>query len=87
MHHFTEVYLSVFICFSGVFKHSQTLCRALLADITPPQERSQVFGTFNASSSIGFIVGPMLGGKKTLVNLKYIFIIYRTKTNSPVSSL
>ncbi|XP_071545968.1 major facilitator superfamily domain-containing protein 9-like isoform X2 [Panulirus ornatus] len=47
---------------AGIFKHSQTVCRALLADITPPEERSQVFGTFNASSSMGFIIGPMLGG-------------------------
>ncbi|XP_045622912.1 major facilitator superfamily domain-containing protein 9-like isoform X2 [Procambarus clarkii] len=47
---------------AGIFKHSQTICRALLADITSPEERSQVFGTFNAASSIGFIIGPMLGG-------------------------
>nr|XP_045622913.1 major facilitator superfamily domain-containing protein 9-like isoform X3 [Procambarus clarkii] len=46
---------------AGIFKHSQTICRALLADITSPEERSQVFGTFNAASSIGFIIGPMLG--------------------------
>lgn len=47
---------------AGLFKHSQTVCRALLADITSPEERSQTFGTFNAASSIGFIIGPMLGG-------------------------
>lgn len=46
---------------AGLFKHSQTVCRALLADITSPEERSQTFGTFNAASSIGFIIGPMLG--------------------------
>ncbi|KAK7068976.1 transporter activity protein [Halocaridina rubra] len=47
---------------AGIFKHSQTLCRALLADVTPSEDRSRVFGTFNATSSMGFIVGPMLGG-------------------------
>ncbi|XP_064077840.1 major facilitator superfamily domain-containing protein 9-like isoform X3 [Macrobrachium nipponense] len=47
---------------AGVFKHSQTLCRAVLADVTPPEDRSRVFGIFNATSSMGFIVGPMLGG-------------------------
>ncbi|KAG0727774.1 Major facilitator superfamily domain-containing protein 9 [Chionoecetes opilio] len=46
---------------AGVFKHSQTLCRAVLVDVTPAQDWSQVFGTFNATSSMGFIVGPMLG--------------------------
>ncbi|XP_045133495.1 major facilitator superfamily domain-containing protein 9-like [Portunus trituberculatus] len=47
---------------AGVFKHSQTMCRAVLVDITLVQDRSHVFGTFNATSSMGFIVGPMLGG-------------------------
>ncbi|MPC18134.1 Major facilitator superfamily domain-containing protein 9 [Portunus trituberculatus] len=46
---------------AGVFKHSQTMCRAVLVDITLVQDRSHVFGTFNATSSMGFIVGPMLG--------------------------
>ncbi|KAK3890818.1 hypothetical protein Pcinc_005263 [Petrolisthes cinctipes] len=47
---------------AGTFKHSQTICRALLADVTSSEDRSRVFGTFNATSSMGFIVGPMLGG-------------------------
>lgn len=47
---------------AGVFKHSQTMCRAVLVDVTGVQDRSHVFGTFNATSSMGFIVGPMLGG-------------------------
>ncbi|KAK4288299.1 hypothetical protein Pmani_038665 [Petrolisthes manimaculis] len=47
---------------AGTFKHSQTICRALLADVTTSEDRSRVFGTFNATSSMGFIVGPMLGG-------------------------
>lgn len=55
---------------TGVFKHSQTMCRAVLVDITRIQDRSQVFGTFNATSSMGFIVGPMLGGKDLF------FIVY-----------
>lgn len=58
-----QYYCKVSNFFAGIFKHSQTVCRALLADITPPEERSQVFGTFNALSSMGFIIGPMLGGK------------------------
>ncbi|XP_050738180.1 major facilitator superfamily domain-containing protein 9-like isoform X1 [Eriocheir sinensis] len=53
---------------AGVFKHSQTMCRAVLVDITRVQDRSQVFGTFNATSSMGFIVGPMLGGHLSELN-------------------
>ncbi|CAL4076316.1 unnamed protein product [Meganyctiphanes norvegica] len=47
---------------AGCFKHSQTICRALLADITPSEDQSHVFGVFNAMSSVGFIIGPMVGG-------------------------
>lgn len=60
------------IVLTGVFKHSQTMCRAVLVDITQAQDRSQVFGTFNATSSMGFIVGPMLGGKDLLLILEII---------------
>ncbi|XP_068208413.1 major facilitator superfamily domain-containing protein 9-like [Palaemon carinicauda] len=57
---------------AGVFKHSQTLCRALLADVTTPEDRSRVFGVFNATSSMGFIVGPMLGGETLVSNLSLL---------------
>ena len=36
--------------------------RALLAEITPHEERPRVFGRFNAFASIGFIIGPLFGG-------------------------
>lgn len=47
---------------TGLFKHSQSLTKSLLADITSKEEQSAVLGTFNAASSFGFIVGPLIGG-------------------------
>ncbi|KAI8520714.1 transporter [Branchiostoma belcheri] len=47
---------------AGIFKHSQTLSKAYLADIVPKAEHSEVFGRFSAFSSMGFIVGPVVGG-------------------------
>ncbi|OPL21201.1 major 9 facilitator superfamily domain-containing protein, partial [Mytilus galloprovincialis] len=47
---------------NGLFKHSQSLTKSLLADITSKEEQSAVLGTFNAASSLGFIVGPLIGG-------------------------
>ncbi|XP_057307286.1 major facilitator superfamily domain-containing protein 9-like isoform X2 [Hydractinia symbiolongicarpus] len=47
---------------SGIFKHSQSMSRTYLADISPPQQRASAFGMFNSMSSLGFIVGPTLGG-------------------------
>ncbi|XP_067128265.1 major facilitator superfamily domain-containing protein 9-like [Centruroides vittatus] len=46
----------------GIFKQSQSLSRAYLADITPDNQKPNVFGKFNAISSLGFIVGPTVGG-------------------------
>ncbi|XP_035686485.1 major facilitator superfamily domain-containing protein 9-like [Branchiostoma floridae] len=47
---------------AGIFKHSQTLSKAYLADIVPKAKHSEVFGRFTAFSSMGFIVGPVVGG-------------------------
>ena len=47
---------------AGIFKQSQELCRMCLTDIYPSEDRSKILGNFNAISSLGFIVGPIIGG-------------------------
>jgi len=49
---------------AGIFKHSQTLSKALLCDasVTFGEARSAALARFNGASSVGFIVGPVLGG-------------------------
>ncbi|XP_061925782.1 major facilitator superfamily domain-containing protein 9 isoform X1 [Entelurus aequoreus] len=49
----------------GLFKHSLSICRALLSDLASESERPLVMGHFNAASSVGFILGPMVGGYLT----------------------
>nr|XP_057938735.1 major facilitator superfamily domain-containing protein 9 isoform X2 [Doryrhamphus excisus]XP_057938736.1 major facilitator superfamily domain-containing protein 9 isoform X2 [Doryrhamphus excisus] len=49
----------------GLFKHSLSICRALLSDLASEAERPLVMGHFNAASSVGFILGPMVGGYLT----------------------
>lgn len=49
----------------GLFKHSLSICRALLSDLVTESERPLVMGHFNAASSVGFIVGPVVGGYLT----------------------
>ncbi|KAG1714118.1 Major facilitator superfamily domain-containing protein 9 [Nymphon striatum] len=46
----------------GIFKHTQTIGRAYLADITPENSEGKIFGQFMATSNMGFIVGPVIGG-------------------------
>ncbi|XP_043926884.1 major facilitator superfamily domain-containing protein 9 [Protopterus annectens] len=49
----------------GIFKHSLSISKALLSDIVPEKDRPLVIGHFNAASSIGFILGPVVGGYLT----------------------
>ncbi|KAM6179192.1 major facilitator superfamily domain-containing protein 9 [Erethizon dorsatum] len=46
----------------GIFKHTLSISRALLSDLVVEKERPMVLGTFNTASSMGFILGPVLGG-------------------------
>lgn len=39
------------------------MSRSYLAEVTPQPDQSGVLGTFNAASSMGFILGPMVGGR------------------------
>ena len=36
--------------------------QALVADVTPPDERASAFGTLGAAFGVGFVVGPAIGG-------------------------
>uniref|UniRef100_A0A8C0XHA2 Major facilitator superfamily (MFS) profile domain-containing protein n=3 Tax=Castor canadensis TaxID=51338 RepID=A0A8C0XHA2_CASCN len=49
----------------GIFKHTLSISRALLSDLVTEKERPLVLGQFNTASSIGFILGPMVGGYLT----------------------
>lgn len=50
---------------AGVFKHSTTMCKAVLADVTPPPDRPQVMGKFSGAMGIAVILGPAIGGGYT----------------------
>ena len=47
---------------SGVCAGSVPAAMAYLADITPPERRAASFGLIGAAFSVGFMVGPALGG-------------------------
>ncbi|XP_042551331.1 major facilitator superfamily domain-containing protein 9 [Dipodomys spectabilis] len=49
----------------GIFKHTLSISRALLSDLVAEKERPLVLGQFNTASSMGFILGPMVGGYLT----------------------
>lgn len=59
----TSFYMFMTIrCLIGLFKHTQTLCRAFSADVVPAQEQASVHGLMNAVTSFSFMVGPIISG-------------------------
>lgn len=46
----------------GVTKHTQSICKALITDLLPVNERAEAFSQSMAYSQLGFIIGPVLGG-------------------------
>jgi DHA1 family tetracycline resistance protein-like MFS transporter len=47
---------------AGVSGASFTTATAYIADISPPEKRSQNFGLVGAAFGLGFIIGPAIGG-------------------------
>ncbi|XP_071502715.1 major facilitator superfamily domain-containing protein 9-like [Diadema antillarum] len=64
----------------GIFKHSVSITKAILTQSTPKEERAKTLGYFNGFSSMGFIVGPLVGGH--LAELENGFFIVTVATSS-----
>ncbi|MFT4112264.1 TCR/Tet family MFS transporter [Silvibacterium sp.] len=47
---------------SGITAASIPTAMAYIADVTPPQKRSEAFGMISAAFGLGFVLGPALGG-------------------------
>lgn len=47
---------------AGILGASFTTGSAYIADVSPPEKRSQNFGLVGAAFGLGFIIGPVLGG-------------------------
>nr|XP_045623138.1 major facilitator superfamily domain-containing protein 9-like isoform X2 [Procambarus clarkii] len=61
---------------TGIFKHSNMLCKAVLADVTAPRDRPRVLGTFNGAMGLAFIVGPAAGGHMTVLENGFSLVCY-----------
>jgi DHA1 family tetracycline resistance protein-like MFS transporter len=56
------IWLYVGRTLSGITGASFTVANAYIADVSPPEERSQNFGLIGAAFGAGFIIGPAAGG-------------------------
>lgn len=58
----TIIWLFIGRFLSGITGASYTTASAYIADISPPERRSQDFGLIGAAFGLGFIIGPSVGG-------------------------
>ena len=47
---------------TGVTSATYAVANALIADVSPPEERAQNFGLLGVAFGLGFFIGPALGG-------------------------
>lgn len=60
---------------AGITGASYSAATAYIADVTPPEKRTQSFGLLGAAGAIGFIIGPALGGLLGGFHLRLPFIL------------
>ena len=58
----TIMWLFITRTLSGISGAAYTTVNAYIADVTPPEKRAANFGLVGGAFSLGFIVGPLLGG-------------------------
>src|SRR3954470_588762 len=63
---------------AGIAGASYGPANAVLADVTPPEERAKVFGLMGAAFGGGFILGPALGGLISNFGVRAPFIVAAT---------
>ena len=56
------IWLYIGRALSGITGASFTVANAYIADVSPPEKRSQNFGLVGAAFGVGFIIGPAAGG-------------------------
>lgn len=60
---------------TGITSATHATASALIADVSPPEERAQNFGLIGVAFGLGFIVGPTLGGLVGGFDLRLPFFI------------
>lgn len=59
---------------AGIGGASFTTASAYIADISPPEKRAQNFGLIGVAFGVGFIIGPLIGGLLSTIDLRAPFI-------------
>ncbi|CAH1101466.1 unnamed protein product [Psylliodes chrysocephalus] len=62
----------------AVFKHTQSICKAVISDLIPIQDQSDVLAKSVSIGSCGFIIGPLVGGNLVELSNGFSYVSYFT---------
>ena len=71
----TLAWLFVGRVINGITSASFSTAGAYVADVTPPEDRAKNFGLIGAAFSIGFVIGPAIGGYLGDISLRLPFYV------------
>lgn len=60
--------------FVGFIKHTQTICKALIADSLPIEQQAAAYGQSSGYGMLGFVIGPILGGHISEMNNGFFYV-------------
>ena len=60
---------------TGITSATYATANALIADVSPPEERAQNFGLMGMAFGLGFVVGPSLGGLLGEIDIRLPFYV------------
>jgi len=55
----------------GLVKQTMTISKAYITDVSEPQTRAKTLGLISTAASLGFIIGPALGGQLSSIDIRY----------------
>ena len=58
---------------AGISAATFSTATAFIADITPPEDRGRRFGLIGACFGVGFVMGPLIGGRMSTIDLRAPF--------------
>ncbi|KAI4460167.1 major facilitator superfamily domain-containing protein 10 [Holotrichia oblita] len=59
---------------TGFIKHTQTICKALIADSLPIEQQAAAYGQSSGYGMLGFVIGPILGGHISEMNDGFFYV-------------
>lgn len=69
----------------GITGGNLSVAQAVIADVTPPKERTKNFAKIGAAFGIGFVMGPYLGAKLASPNLSFFGLFHTPHWFNPAT--